>query len=215
MVQAAYPRLAAHSTRFQRVCMHTAMNIFTSLANQLRPFVLWFALLSALIGLLLLLPRRFGPARYWKFEGLIAVALITGMGGCGLGLAMPAAWTWPILWLPGGILAASIVGTGVWFMALAALAYGDGEYRLQHRPSFGPPVVQAAPAITAGIIEPGAAIKAPVECTVSSGCVEHALSMLAENIARAKNPDPIYTHEMMQIVILTPRRFTHNVTARQ
>ena len=152
MARAAYPRLAVHSARFQQLCMYTAMNIFISLANQLRPFVPWFVLLSTLGGVLPLLTRRFGPARYWKFESLIAAAMITGTGGCGLGLAMPAAWPWPLFWLPGGILAAFNAATGIWFMALAAQVY-RGPLRLQYGPSFRPPAVQAAPAINLGRVD--------------------------------------------------------------
>jgi hypothetical protein len=76
------------------------------------------------------------------------------MGGCGLGLAVPAAWPWPLFWLPGGILAALNAAAGFWFMGLAAQTYRGGAHRLQHGPSFRPPVVAAAPAFNIGRVDP-------------------------------------------------------------
>ena len=154
MIQAAYPRLAAHSTSLRKVCLHTSMDTFIRCANRLRPWVLWFALLSALLALQPLLARRFGSARHWRFEALIAAAMIAGTGGCGLGLAMPQAWPWPALWL-GWAWAAINAAAGLCFLALAIRAYRGGSFRLQHGPAFRPPAVKAGPAITVGRVDPG------------------------------------------------------------
>ena len=150
---AVYARFSRHATLFRKTCLHVAMNFWILAGNSLRPYVLWFALLSTLIAALPTLRRRFGPMRYWRFELLLAAAAVLGVGGCGLGLAMPAAWPWPVLAF-GGLVSVVNGAVAAYCLALAVMANRGGGMRLQHGPAFRLPMKTAGPAINVGRVEP-------------------------------------------------------------
>jgi hypothetical protein len=181
------------------------MNLFIRFANMLLSRVSWFAQVSALIGLLPLLIRRFGPACCWEFEQLIAAALVAGTGGCGLSLAMPQAWPWAALCL-GWAWAAVNAAAASWFLVLAARARRCGSHRLRH----GMPVDEAGPNVTAGRVEPGISTGAPLRGDISSSRAEEASSLLDQNIPRTKGLDSVCIHERTQILVFNYRRFTHD-----
>jgi hypothetical protein len=149
----AYPRLAQGTTLGKRACLNVAVNLFTKSANSLSPYVAWLGLLSLGPLFIPVLIRRLGPLCYWDTEWLAAAALVTGAGGS-FGLAMPAAWPWPVLWLGGAWALVNTVAALI-CLCLAVWTYRSGSKRLQHGPAFKLPMVKACPGFIVGHVDPG------------------------------------------------------------
>ncbi|MBI5239131.1 MAG: type IV secretion system DNA-binding domain-containing protein [Elusimicrobia bacterium] len=151
--RAAYRRLGQGATLGKKACLNVAVNLFAKSANPLRPGVGWFGLLSLGVFLCPLAARRMGSLRYWNTEWLAAAVLVTGAGAC-FGLAMPAAWPWPVLWV-GGVWAFANTGAALFCLCLAIWSFHKGSKRLHHGPAFKLPMMsKPCSGFTVGRVDP-------------------------------------------------------------